>query len=163
MSKSVSYSYNSPLEISYLITHMDRWGLPWQFSGKKSACSARYAGLIPGSGKSPGGGQGNPLQYCGESYGQILVGYSPQGYKQQDMTEVTQHSITQHIDGWTVGWLDFYFQALVLSKVKKLCLPSWLYKYNIMQTIFNLSDEKTGKKNSKEKDVISFMHKYNLN
>ena len=32
-----------------------------------------------------------------------------------------------------------------------------------MQTIFNLSDEKTGKKNSKEKDVISFMHKYNLN
>ena len=51
----------------------------------------------------------------------------------------------------------------MLSKVKKLCLPSWLYKYNIMQTIFNLYDEKTGKKNSKEKDVISFMHKYNLN
>ena len=23
----------------------------------------RYAGLIPGSGRSPGGGQGNPLQY----------------------------------------------------------------------------------------------------
>ena len=35
-------------------------------SGKKSACSAGAAGdtgLIPGSGRSPGGGHGDPLQY----------------------------------------------------------------------------------------------------
>ena len=34
--------------------------------GKESACSAgdlRDAGSIPGSGRSPGGGHGNPLQY----------------------------------------------------------------------------------------------------
>ena len=31
--------------------------------GKESACSARYLGLIPGLGRSPGGGNGNPLQY----------------------------------------------------------------------------------------------------
>ena len=30
---------------------------------KKSICSAGDAGLIPGSGRSPGGGNGNPLQY----------------------------------------------------------------------------------------------------
>ena len=32
----------------------------------------RYVGLIPGSGRSPGGGHGNPLQYSlpGESHGQ---------------------------------------------------------------------------------------------
>ena len=29
----------------------------------KTACQARYAGLIPGSGKSPGKGRCNPLQY----------------------------------------------------------------------------------------------------
>ena len=31
--------------------------------GKESACSARDLGSIPGSGRSPGGGHGNPLQY----------------------------------------------------------------------------------------------------
>jgi len=41
-------------------------GLPWWLSGKESSCSARDAGdvgSIPGSGKSPGEGNGNPLQY----------------------------------------------------------------------------------------------------
>ena len=32
-------------------------------SGKESACQAGDEGLIPGSGRSPGEGNGNPLQY----------------------------------------------------------------------------------------------------
>ena len=32
---------------------------------KEAACSAGDLGLIPGSGRSPGGGHGNPLQYSG--------------------------------------------------------------------------------------------------
>ena len=38
---------------------------------KKSACNAEDVGLIPGSGKSPRGGNGNPLQYFlpGEAHG----------------------------------------------------------------------------------------------
>ena len=36
--------------------------------GKESACKARDPGLIPGLGKSPGEGNGNPLQYsCQEN------------------------------------------------------------------------------------------------
>ena len=31
--------------------------------GKESTCNAEDLGLIPGSGRSPGGGHGNPLQY----------------------------------------------------------------------------------------------------
>ena len=31
--------------------------------GMESACNARDSGLIPGSGRSPGEGTGNPLQY----------------------------------------------------------------------------------------------------
>ena len=31
--------------------------------GKESACSAGQPGSIPGSGRSPGDGNGNPLQY----------------------------------------------------------------------------------------------------
>jgi len=53
-------------------------------------------GLIPGLGRSPGGGYDNPLQYsCLENpHGQMsLAGYSPQGYKELDTTEQlsTQH------------------------------------------------------------------------
>ena len=35
----------------------------WCLSGKESACNAGDQGLIPGLGTSPGGGNGNPLQY----------------------------------------------------------------------------------------------------
>ena len=38
-------------------------GLPRWLSGKESACQAGDAGLIPGLGRSPGEGNGNPLQY----------------------------------------------------------------------------------------------------
>ena len=38
-------------------------GLPRQLSGKESTCQAGDSGLIPGSGRSPGAGNGNPLQY----------------------------------------------------------------------------------------------------
>ena len=31
--------------------------------GKESACNARDSGSIPGSGRSPGEGNGNPFQY----------------------------------------------------------------------------------------------------
>ena len=48
--------------------------------------------LISGSGRFPGGGHGNPLQYsCLENpHGQrSLMGYGPWGHKESDMTEVT--------------------------------------------------------------------------
>ena len=38
-------------------------GLSWCLSGKESTCNAGDLGLIPGLGRSPGGGHGNPLQY----------------------------------------------------------------------------------------------------
>jgi len=38
-------------------------GFPGVSDGKESACNARDPGLIPGSGRSPGDGKGNPLQY----------------------------------------------------------------------------------------------------
>ena len=58
----------------------------------------RDAGLIPGSGRSPGGGHGNPLQYsCLENPHEqgSLVGYNPQGCKESDTTEMTQHACTR--------------------------------------------------------------------
>ena len=37
--------------------------LSWWFSGKESTCNAVASGLIPGSGRSSGEGNRNPLQY----------------------------------------------------------------------------------------------------
>ena len=51
-------------------------------AGKESACNAGDPDLIPGSGRSPGGGHGNPLQYsCLENPREQrgLVGHSPCG------------------------------------------------------------------------------------
>ena len=65
-------------------------GFPGGSDGKESACNAGDLGLIPGLGRSPGGGHGKPLQYsCLENpHGQrSLVGYSPWGRKESDTIE----------------------------------------------------------------------------
>ena len=38
------------------------WGFPGGSNGKESACDAGNPGSIPGLGRSPGEGNGNPLQ-----------------------------------------------------------------------------------------------------
>ena len=59
---------------------------PCGSDGKESACNAGDPGSIPGSGKSPGEGNGNPLQYS--CHGQrSLESYSAWGLKDSDMTE----------------------------------------------------------------------------
>ena len=64
------------------------------FSGgsdsKESACNAVHLALIPGMGRSPGGGHGSPLQYSHleNPHGQRSVAAcSPWGCKESDMTE----------------------------------------------------------------------------
>ena len=67
-----------------------RMGFPGSTDGKESACHGGDPGSIPWLGRSPGEENGNPLQYsCLENpHGQkSLVGYSPWGRKESDMTE----------------------------------------------------------------------------
>ena len=74
------------------------------FPGKESGCSAGAAGdlvLIPGLGRSPGGGHGNTLQYAclKKPHAQrSLVGYSPEGCKELDTTEVTWLAYTHSFE-----------------------------------------------------------------
>ena len=65
-------------------------GLPGGSDGKESTCNAGDLGSIPELGRTPGGGHDNPPQYsCLENPpGQRgLVGYSPLGPKESDITE----------------------------------------------------------------------------
>ena len=69
-SKRHSHALHGEMEIG--ITSMENYleisikgegfkGFPGGSDGKASACSAGDLGLIPGSGRSPGEGNGNPL------------------------------------------------------------------------------------------------------
>ena len=58
---------------------LDNSGLPWWLIRKESACQHRRFSLIPGSGRSPGEGNGTLLQYScvGNCHGhRSLAGYS---------------------------------------------------------------------------------------
>ena len=83
-------------------------GFPGGTSGEDLPANAgdiRDLGSIPGSGRSPGGGQGNPLP--GEPQGQrSLGGYSPQGDKESDTTEESKHTHRLMKRVTTSSWRD---------------------------------------------------------
>ena len=72
-------------EPSYTVDGNINWYSRYDFPGGAScknppanAGDIRNTGSISGSGRSPGGGHGNPVFLPGESHGQRnLVGYSP--------------------------------------------------------------------------------------
>ena len=69
--------------------------------GKESTCTAGDSDSIPGSGRSPGGGNGNPLQdSCMENpvdRGAWLA--TVHGVTESDMTEVTEHACKHKVEG----------------------------------------------------------------
>ena len=61
---------------------LEAMSFPAGSDGKASACNAGDPGLIPGSGRSPGEGNGNPALLPGKSHGwRNLIGYSPWGHQ----------------------------------------------------------------------------------
>ena len=73
-------------------------GFPGSSDGKESACNAGNLCSIPGLGKIPWrkAWQPTPVFLPGESHGQRrLVGYSPFGCKESDMTEQLTHTHTK--------------------------------------------------------------------
>ena len=63
--------------------------------GKESAYNAGDTGdvgLIPGLGRSPGGGHGSPLWYSCLEYPMDIGACSPWGHKESHMTKVTEYS-----------------------------------------------------------------------
>ena len=65
-------------------------GFPGGSEVKASACNAGDLGLIPGLGRSPGEGNGSPLQFSrlknstDREAPQSLVGYSPRSRKESE-------------------------------------------------------------------------------
>ena len=63
-------------------------GFPGGSDSKEVACKAEDLGSIPGSGRSPGGGHSNPLQYsCLENLMDGGAWWASWGRKESDMTK----------------------------------------------------------------------------
>ena len=81
------YDINS---VVFVDSFLSDQGFLGGLDSKESACNVGDLGLTPGSGRSPGEGNGNLLQYsCLESSTGpcSLVGYSPWGRYESDVTE----------------------------------------------------------------------------
>ena len=95
-----------------------------------SASNAGDLNLIPGLGRSPGGGHGNPLQYsCLENpHGQqCLVGYSPWSHK------VRHDRVTKHTHTHTTIWRFLKKLKLELPYDTAIPLLGIYPKKNIIQ------------------------------
>ena len=78
-------------DVAFCVCVYDMMGFPGG-SAVKNLPAVLKPWEIPGSGRSPGGGLGNPFQYsCLENFhGQrSLEGYNPWGHKELDTTETT--------------------------------------------------------------------------
>ena len=98
LSKSASVHPNNPWLLGAVLCYVgcltaslvSSQGFPGSSDGKESTCNEGDLGSIPGSGRSPGEGNGNPLQYsCLENLkdGESCDGLHPWGHKELDLTE----------------------------------------------------------------------------
>ena len=79
--------------------------------------------MIPGLGRSRGGGHGNLLQYSclkNPQEQKSLAGYSPWGHKELDMTE--RLSTAQQRDG-TVKFIRFRLVSAIRSVKARVLVP----------------------------------------
>ena len=79
---------------------MQTLGFPGGSNGKESACNAGDPGAVPGSGRYPGKGRGNPLQYS------CLENSMDRGAWQ-----ITVHRVAK---SWTL-LNDFHFHANIVK------------------------------------------------
>ena len=133
----------------YIHTHIQYiciWGFLGSSSGKESTCNVGDPNLIAGSGRTPGGGHGNPLQYsCLENpQGQrSLVSYSPWGHEESGTTErLSTHTrihIYTHIYIFFLRFFSITGYYKILSYVPLLYSSSLLVIYFIYNSSVQFS------------------------
>ena len=106
--KKILLFYLWGLKTKYLKWDLSYWwalntwqlwlGFPGGSDGEESACNAGDLGLIPLLGRSPGEGNGYPLQYsCHKSHRQkSLMSYSPWGHKELDINAWLTHTCSTY-------------------------------------------------------------------
>ena len=83
-------------------------------SEPESACNAAVPGSIPGSGRSPGGGRSNPLQYS------CLENPMDRGARGRKESDITERLRTEHQDLGGNAWKQLSDQRLVFRACEEL-------------------------------------------
>ena len=108
------------------------WGSPKWLSGMESTCQARDMGLSPGSRRSPGERNGNPLHYsCLENPMDREAWRAPQGCKESDTTYQLNNNNKYHL----ILVFPFFFPATEHLKI----VNSYL-KFLSFSKIFHLQN-----------------------
>ena len=106
-------------------------GLPWWLSSEDFACKKGDAGLIPGSGRSPGEGSGSQLQYS------CLGNPMDKGAWQAAVhgnTRVRYNLVTKEQQ-------CLLYVLRLISQVSHFCLYFILLKLEIISTSLDYEDE----------------------
>ena len=111
---------------------------------KVLAYNAEDPGLIPGLGRSPGVGNGKPTPvFLPGNYGwRSLVGYSPRGCKESDMTEWLHfHFPKDHHSFGDVlqDWRPFHFTSHCLS----LSILPFYFSSSLLLSLWSLKETST--------------------
>ena len=97
-------------------------GFPHCSAGKESACNAGDLGSIPGSGRSPGEGNGNCLQYS------CLENPMDRGAWQaadHGITRVIYDLVTKPQPPWKTVWS--FLKKLKTERLNDLTICSWVF------------------------------------
>ena len=110
-------------------------GFPWWLSGKESSCTVRAVALIPGSGGSPGGGHGNPLQCsCLENSMDRRASWATihnVTKSRTRMSDYAQHSAEFGMDMYTLLYLKWITNKDLLYSTRnsaQCCVAAWMGK-----------------------------------
>ena len=118
-----------PLGIYFINTYGNGWGFPGDSDGKDHACNAGDLGLSPGSGRSPGEGNGNPLQYC-------LENSTDRGAWQASRWRVRAgHWVTNSL---TLAWWCIYVNAALFNSPHP-SFPHRVHKFVFYVCVFTVA------------------------
>ena len=99
--------------------------LPWWLSGKTLPTRAGDPGLIPGSGRSPGGGNGRPLQYS------CLENPIDRGTWRATLQGVAKEStrLSEQTDSmwliYSIPMISMLVRNITVPRYHKKCTGSW--------------------------------------
>ena len=93
---------------------MTPWGFSGDSDGKESACSVEGLGLIPGWGRFPREGNGNPLQYS------CLGNPMDRGTWRATIHGVAESDTTEHSQA--AACIDMHVHLEILRKLSISCL-----------------------------------------
>ena len=133
----------------HLINTFEKWGFPGGSGGKASTCNVGDLSFIPGSGRSPGEWNGNPLQYSclensmdGGALWAKVHGVAKSWIQLSDFSRHSLFSLSFHFWKLTPAYLDIKQKRMhqKVSQVRNYVRLKWclcnIYQWVLIALMF---------------------------